>query len=631
MEVFEITGNKTGVSRAGVNFLQPKDSYQNLEDGFVYREVLQSRKGFAKFAPRLAGQTRIIGIFEHILPDDSKKSIAFDQNYAYIYNTVTQVYDQISFDPVTLNAYPGFGLTLKEDYISGSDYPFSVTQGGTGRFVFTAKRMTLHTNGSGIFFYDDASGLIKDYTNVVSNPGYVNPGGGQLKRAKYVFFANSRLNFGAPEVGSFVLNQTVLFSGIQDAAMTGENYNKPGSGSIKATTSEELTGVKVNGQVIILNYYRSSWTLEITQDIFNPYFIRRVPGPLGTDADFSSVLWENVVKSLGKTGILGCDGRQNLRVDNKIPRFTADDIAQNKFNYSYGGFDRVNNQFLWSYLDPESSIDTQNRVLVGNYEEDNWAVYKARFTVFGQSDLGVSLTWDDIDGTSPNPSSWATWDTTEEIWDKIGVTEGSQKTLAGDNLGFIYELNRDYDDYYSNITNITLGGSSTTLTIDGSGFLAGDQVVIQGIASTVELNRDKPYTITAATATSITINQPSLGFTPYVVSSGHVSKPINFYAETIPFNPYREQGRRCYVSMIEFLIDTNGAELRVDILADEQAYQIKQNVLLSPVKRPRDWVEVSVNQEADFFTIIMKQESVSSQLRITSMRIHAQPAGLTHG
>ena len=626
MEVYEITGNKTGVSRAGVNFLQPSDSYQNLEDGFVYRQVLQSRQGFAGFAPALADESRIMGIFEHILPSGEKRLLAFDQNFAYRYNTATKVFDQLLFAGA-LAGYPGFAMTEKDAYITGTDYP---TWDNLGRFVFTSTNITANA-GSAVFFYDSFSNTIKDYTSAADNLGYIAPALGALVKAKYIFFANGRLNFGAPFLGTKYFNQMILFSGIQDASMKGENYNTPGAGTIQATTSEDLTGVQVNGQIIILNYYRSSWTLEITQDIFNPYFIRKVPGALGTNANYSSVLWENVVKSLGKTGILGCDGRENLRVDNKIPYFTEDDISQNEFNLSYGGFDRLNNQFIWSYLDSASPIDTQDRVLVGNYEEDNWAVFKARFTVFGQTDLGLNLTWDDINGTAPNPSSWATWDTTEEIWDKIGLAEGNQKTLAGDDLGVIYELNQDFDDYYSNITNITFGASSTTLTIDGSGFLAGDPVVIQGITSTTELNRDAPYTVTSSTATSLVINQPSLGFTPYVVSSGHVSKPISFYAETIPFNPYRDQGRRCYISMIEFLIDNNGSSLLVDVLADEQAYQIKQDVLLSPVKRPRDWVELSVNQEADFFTIVMKQESVSARVRVLSIRIHVQPAGLTHG
>src|SRR6187402_1253837 len=107
MDVYEITGLQTGVSQSGVNYLQPADSFQNIINGFIYRQVLQSRQGVGFFAPRLAGETRVFGIFEHILPDSSKESLVFDQNFLYRYNTSTGVYDQIPFGG-SMAAYTGF-------------------------------------------------------------------------------------------------------------------------------------------------------------------------------------------------------------------------------------------------------------------------------------------------------------------------------------------------------------------------------------------------------------------------------------------------------------------------------------------------------------------------------------------
>src|ERR1044072_7696942 len=107
MDVYEITGFETGVSKAGVNYLQPKDSFQNIINGFIYRQVLQSRKGVGYFAPRLAGNTRIFGIWEHTLPDSTKELLAADQNQLYKYNTTTGVFDPIPFGG-SMAAYAGF-------------------------------------------------------------------------------------------------------------------------------------------------------------------------------------------------------------------------------------------------------------------------------------------------------------------------------------------------------------------------------------------------------------------------------------------------------------------------------------------------------------------------------------------
>jgi len=113
MDVYEIAGYETGVSDAGVNYLQPADSFQNIVNGFIYRQVLQSRQGVGFFAPRLAGQTRIFGIFEHTLPDSTKELLAADQNFLYKYNTTTGVFDPLPFAG-SMAAYAGFNISSKD-------------------------------------------------------------------------------------------------------------------------------------------------------------------------------------------------------------------------------------------------------------------------------------------------------------------------------------------------------------------------------------------------------------------------------------------------------------------------------------------------------------------------------------
>lgn len=644
MDIYEITGYQTGVSNEGVNFLPPADSFQNIENGFIYRQVLQSRQGVGFFAPRLADESRIFGIFEHTLPDSTKELLAIDENFLYKYNTSTGIFDQIPFGG-SMAAYAGFNISAKDFYVSGTSYP-TATNGA--RFIFTGEGIAANAAGSSIFFYNGTD--VQDFTSLVDNPNYASPTLGTLTKANYVLWFNERLNFIVPVISTISYQQGILYSGIRTTSGNGDKFNIAGSGLLQADTYENITGVSILGQIIALNFDRSNWTLEKTRDAFNPYFIRKVPSVLGTDAKFSAVSWNDQVKSIGRTGILSTDGRQSLRSDNKIPNFTADEIDQLNFNLTYGGFDRVNNQFLWAYKESETDTDTQNRVLVNNYEEGTWSVYDQRFSVFGQTDLGLNLTWDDIDEAIGN-ESWATWDTTEEIWDKIGLGLSVQKTLAGDDLGFIYELNQDYDDYYSSISSITQA-SQAVLTVSASGLQAGDKVVVQSVEGMTEINNFDPaednidfvpYTIVSATPTSITLNIDSTLFTAATPNTGSISKVISFYAETIPFNPYRSIGRRCYISHVEFLIDTGKGKgdslssrgiLRVDIYEDEEESPFIDNVLCltsSNSTKAREWLTMTVDNESNFMTFVLKQESPSVQLRITSMRIHCKPGGLTSG
>jgi hypothetical protein len=544
MDVYEITGFQTGVSKAGVNFLQPADAFEEIRNGYIYRQVLQSRQGIGYFAPRLADESRIFGIFEHTLPNGNKELLAIDQNFLYKFNTGTGIFDQIPFAG-SMAAYTGFNISAKDLYVSGTTYP---TKTNTQRFVFTGEGITANAAGSAIFFYNGTD--VRDFTGAVDNPDFANPPGGTLTRAFYVLWFNERLNFIVPTITAVEYNQGVLYSGIRDSSGNGDKFNVAGSGQFNADTYQNITGATILGQILALNFDRMAYTLEKTRDAFNPYFGRAVPGPLGTNAKFSAVTWADKCRSIGRTGILSTDGRQNLRVDDKIPFFTsgtqnlrvgdkipfftADEIDQVDFNLTYGGYDRINSQFLWSYKQSETDSDTQNRVLVGNYEENSWSIYDLRLTVFGQTDIGLNLTWDDIDGASGN-ESWAQWDTTGEIWDRIGLGEAVQKTLAGDDLGFIYQLNQDFDDYFSDISVIAQG-ATTVLTVTAIGIEAGDSVTVSNVEGMTQINNfdpatnqllGDPYTVLAATPTSITINVDSTLFDAYT-TGGTVQKPLIF-------------------------------------------------------------------------------------------------------
>ena len=633
MDVFEITGYKTGVDDAGVNYLSPADSFQEIIDGFIYRQVLQSRQGFGYFAPRLANNTRILGIFEFIKPNGDRELLAVDRNFLYKYNTATDVFDQVAFGG-SLAGYAGFAVNSDspEAYISGVGYP---TFDNQARFVICGKGITAAASGSAIFFYNGTD--VRDYTSVVDNVKYAAPVEGALQRATYVLYFNERLNFIVPTVVS-QRNQGVLFSGIRNLAGNGDKFNVAGAGLIQFSTYEAIKGVAILGQQMTVQFDDSNRGLEITTDAFNPYRIINIPSVTGTSAPFSSISWANAVTSIGKAGIIQQDGREVLRIDNKIPHFTLNEIDQVDFELIYGGFDRINGQFLWSYKkEDETANETQDHVLVRNYEEETWSIFKQRFTVFGQSLIGQNKTWDEIEAASGDVS-WDRWDTTEESWNKIGLGQDVLKVLAGDNLGFIYELNSDFDDYITSIKSITKE-SNAVLMVAASAFIAGDKVIVQSAEGMTQINNFFPatnqtdieeYTVVSSTATSVTLNVDSTLFTTHTANTGRLSKAINFRAKTIPLNPYRQHGRRFNVSHVEFLIDCNGGFLKVDVLDDTSDIPFLENVIVQPTgKIGREWVTMAVNHEANFITFIFKQLSPAVQFKGTSIRIHASPGGFT--
>lgn len=617
MDVYEVTGFRTGVDRGGVNFLDPADAFETLSNGFIYRQVLQSRLGFSQFANRLSDGSRVMGIFENVLPDSNKDLLVISKDYLYKYNSGTNQFDQVPF----ASAVPivTFGIVSNEDYVSGTTY---LTKAGSQRFVFTGNGM------SDVYFYNGTN--VKRFTNITDNPDFQQPAAsiGNLIKATTVLWFGERLNFFIPVTSVATYNQGVLYSAIRDSAGNGDKFNMPGSGLIQCDTYELMKGALVLGDITIMNFQRSNWALEKTRDAFNPYFVRKIPSVLGTDAGFSAVSWNYEVKSAGKTGLITTDGRQSLRFDNKIPYLTSDDVDQSLFELTYGGFDRINGQFLFSYRGNESNLvpQTQDQVLVYNYEESTWAVNDQRFSVFGQTDEGANLVWNDID-ENENPS-WARMDETEEVWNKIGIEAATQKTLAGDDLGFVYQINTDYDDYFVIVSNITQA-SSAVVTVDPSAFQIGDRVIFANVSGMTEIN-SVVGVVSAASLTSITVNIDSTFFTAYT-SGGTVSKLINFEATMSPFNPYRSEGRKCYVSHIEFLLDTDSGNAYVDIYEDEEQEPFKTSFIesISSTTKSKEWITVVVDQEANFLTVVIRNESAGSQTVITSIRIHCSRGAFT--
>lgn len=113
-------------------------------------------------------------------------------------------------------------------------------------------------------------------------------------------------------------------------------------------------------------------------------------------------------------------------------------------------------------------------------------------------------------------------------------------------------------------------------------YVIGQQVTISGIVGMTQLNGNT-YTVTAATASTFTLNVNSTGFSTYV--SGGTATPLPYmglakyirlcqpYIQTKQFNFYWEEGRQTRLCSQKYLLDkTTDSEVTLDIFLSQDPY-----------------------------------------------------------
>jgi len=219
-------------------------------------------------------------------------------------------------------------------------------------------------------------------------------------------------------------------------------------GANDAPTQEVIVGAAFIRDVLVVYFERSTWRLRFVNNAQNPFVWERVNVELGSSCTFSVIPFDKGVMTLSNRGILISDGNDTVRFDEKIP----DDVFN--IRESDHGFPRVygirtfrtrlcywtipDAQFLSEGAGSEGLGIYPNKVLIFNYETKNWAYFDDCFTCFGYYYPGGVILGDRwIDLTKPWPEYN---DRTSEVGAKHS---GLETTLAGNQQGFIFEIEQD--------------------------------------------------------------------------------------------------------------------------------------------------------------------------------------------
>lgn len=269
---------------------------------------------------------------------------------------------------------------------------------------------------------------IQMYTGTTVTPyPYTFTGGGvTLNTALHVIRYNGYLVILRPTINGTVYPQSVLISD----KVGSDNFDLATT-FIRASTGDWIMSFSFQKEDLIVNFENSTFRLKFTNGQPLPFEWENVDTSRGSNAPYSGKSYLSMSTAVGRTGFIQTDGYQVLRYDDRIPRYTEEDINTDEMRRTYAG---VNIELAQQWFDHTSIYSTTNdRILAFSYEEQSWGVWEMPISVLGLFTKIDGLTL----GAMTDPYSSYT-----EPYSSLISFKDSLFTLGGDYHGFVYNMNQ---------------------------------------------------------------------------------------------------------------------------------------------------------------------------------------------
>lgn len=479
--------------------------------------------------------------------------------------------------------------------------------------------------------------------------------GGTLN-ARQIFNNRDRLVLFQTIEGGVLYPRRIRISG------TGANCDvfdntAPGAGFIDIPDNTWFFGAAFNRDDILFFTEAATWSLKYTGNDVTPFSLQKIDGSRGSSAAFAVISYLNRTMAASPRGLIICDGYQVDRMDNNIPDFAFNEVDSSNFNSCFAGFlDEDRDVYLLYPSDgsvkpvlvPESSSD---RILVTNFEEDNFAIYRIPLSCMGNFQIAFTLLWSDLTTTNGFPN-WDSLAAKYSNWNAFPYDKGDPIAIGGGHKGEIWRLNdTESEDNPQKIRNIVvLNDQRLQVTTDWNNYEVGDFICFEAVSGTTEVNDKQGQIVSIDTAYNIftvDFGQSFGGFTTYT-TGGQASRTIPMEAVSKKLNPWIESDKkvRCgwiyfYVSTADTLLtDADGnpvpAYLNIDVLVnnnegvDFSNPTFKYLIDCSPINNElggKKWVKIWINQIGQFLQFRMYNNQAGAKIRVHAIMPGFQPLG----
>lgn len=357
--------------------------------------------------------------------------------------------------------------------------------------------------------------------------------------------------------------------------------NKFGLGGvIDAPTSEAIIGAMFVKNTLIVLFEQTTWQLTYVGEYGLPFVWERVSADFGSESTFSSVLYENQMLAIGDKAIMAANANNVQRIDLEIPNQIFNfKNTNNGVKRVWGVRDYQRELIYWNYPDantiagevPVVALTYPNKVLVYNYRNNTWAIFRDNVTAFGtyQLDSADVVTWE---------STTVTWDDPIVTWDDIQTDPLFPAVVSGNQQGFVHAYGYALPDEPSlTIEAINLTGPSIIITSVNHNLLSFEIIQITGMkfvdSSTyaplvTDLN-DKLYQVQVITPDTFSISrwdftssvyQPIFPFVPpaagtLYIGGGRITLYPRLNVQSKDINVFQDKGYQVKLAYIDFLME----------------------------------------------------------------------------
>ena len=363
-----------------------------------------------------------------------------------------------------------------------------------------------------------------------------------------------------------------------------------GAGLIDIPDNSFIEGCDFNRDDLIIFTNLGSWILKYTSNDVVPFSPDKIDGTRGSSAPYGTITYLNRTNAISTRGLILTDGYSVVRADDKIPQYSFNNVNSSRYSQCFAGaVDEDRDHYL---IHPSPSAQISDVILVTNYEEDNYSVYRIPLSCMGEFINQFDITWNDL----LIYKSWDEMAADYKNWNQFAYTKGTPFSVGGGHHGQITKLNdTETEDYPVKVRNITIvDGLTLQVTTDYQDWVVGDIINFDALTGMVELNA-KQVPIVSITD-HYTFNVFPIDTTRFnaYINSGTASKVIAFDTKTKKFNPFANADQKVRCGWVYFYVTTSGCSL-TDNINIINATQSNPCVLTVPSHNYKDGTQILVD------------------------------------